>query len=107
MKHLYDGSMDGSHPCDVCGVNGFTGDHFFNGTNVACDYDNGPCACGAWHKPENFAGEWSRISKMTEAEFVDWLKANWTGSWVVPEGPISLPHRYQLINALEHAGQKA
>lgn len=27
--------------------------HYLNG-GIACDMNNGPCACGAWHKPEDF-----------------------------------------------------
>jgi len=105
MKHLYMGPMEVG-VCEICGKSGYDAVHFKNGLNIPCDYDNGPCACGAWHKPEDFAGEWSRIAKMTEAEFVDWLKENWQGSWIVPEGRISLPHRYELIETLEHVGQK-
>lgn len=106
MLHLYAGSMDGSAPCSICGESGYSDAHFKNGLQRPCDYDNGPCACGAWHSPKDFEGEWSRIAKMDDATFVDWLKANWEGDWTLPKTHMNLRERYLVVAALERVGHR-
>lgn len=36
---------------------------YFNGSTERCDILDGPCACGAWHKPD----EWE--SRLAESRF--------------------------------------
>lgn len=41
--------------CETCQKSGYDRDeHFFNGSTDPCDNKEGPCACGAWHKPSDF-----------------------------------------------------
>lgn len=50
VAHLYDGDGNYTLPCS-CGEEAFHSIHKRNG-GVICDNNNGPCACGAWHKIE-------------------------------------------------------
>jgi len=57
VKHIYFGPMMVG-ACERCGKSGYDrSEHFFNGSTDPCDNPTGPCACGAWHKPEDFDAE--------------------------------------------------
>lgn len=51
-RHVYDGPVDAPEPvpCRKCGLHPRAGAHFTNG-GVVCDMEEGPCACGACHRP--------------------------------------------------------
>lgn len=54
MKHIYYGPMT-IGTCETCGKTGYDQtEHFFNASSDPCDMMDGPCACGAWHKPADF-----------------------------------------------------
>ena len=53
-KHVYYGPMMVGI-CSACGKSGYDRtQHFFNGSNQPCDNQDGPCACGAWHRAADF-----------------------------------------------------
>lgn len=41
----------------------------FNACTDECDTFNGPCACGAWHKPDEPSGFFRRGVELTMSEF--------------------------------------
>ena len=58
MPHIYLGPLAPIGICQTCKKSGYDfEEHYFNACTDPCDNADGPCACGAWHKPEDFPVE--------------------------------------------------
>lgn len=66
-KHAYIGPLFPVGTCETCGENAYSGAHLFNACHEPCDNENGPCVCGAWHKPSDFIGRTS-VETSTEKQ---------------------------------------